>query len=287
MAPYQSVGVNVFRTGRSLHSCQAAFYRMEHESAHPPYRQNFPGPPASGQTSPGGRKRPLPPLVGDKSTSAPRAIQPKPTAPGEAFQTPPGRAALQIPRLPSAGRGEPPRKRGRPSKAEIQRRTLIAQARGEQYPAPKRQIAKKGFAAASPTTVSGVESLSSSAALLQQPQQQRVHGEGSSFQRARAEPTSQTEDIQVRRITGPHGIISGPVFGDLASSVSIKESMPRTLESQISTTPTAFSQSFRGIIQPGSSGPSPRHENTLVSNVSVTEGGVDSAHSILEEQRPT
>ncbi|EAS30734.3 uncharacterized protein CIMG_06213 [Coccidioides immitis RS] len=275
--------------GRSLHSCQTAFFRMEHEYTHA-YRRSFPGPPAPAQTSPENRKRPLPPLGLDKTSSAHRAIQPKPTPPGETFQAAQARASLRIPRLPDPARGEPPRKRGRPSKAEIQRRTLMAQARGEQYPAPKRPVTKKGFGAASPTMRAGVEPDPSPAGLLQQSlpaQQQHRHGDASSFQGPRDEPTSQTEDIQVRRMTAPHGVMSAQVFGNPGSGVPAKESMPRTLEGQISSSPTTFSQSFRGIIQSRSGLPSPRHDSTLVSNVTEAEAGVDSAHSILDEQRET
>src|SRR5947207_11670924 len=39
--------------------------------------------------------------------------------------------------------GEPPRKRGRPTKAEIERRTRIAHARGEPYPPVKRGTPRK------------------------------------------------------------------------------------------------------------------------------------------------
>ncbi|KMU80297.1 hypothetical protein CISG_08403 [Coccidioides immitis RMSCC 3703] len=262
---------------------------MEHEYTHA-YRRRFPGPPAPAQTSPENRKRPLPPLGLDKTSSAPALFSQSPLpqaklsgSPGTSFSS--DSAASR----PSKG-GSAAFFYRRPSKAEIQRRTLMAQARGEQYPAPKRPVTKKGFGAASPTMRAGVEPDPSPAGLLQQSlpaQQQHRHGDASSFQGPRDEPTSQTEDIQVRRMTAPHGVMSAQVFGNPGSGVPAKESMPRTLEGQISSSPTTFSQSFRGIIQSRSGLPSPRHDSTLVSNVTEAEAGVDSAHSILDEQRET
>lgn len=81
------------------------------------------------------RKRPLYPS--DKPL--PRAIQPRPPGPPAStasYGSESGSSAQLSPRLPI---GEPPRKRGRPSKAETERRKLLAEARGEPYPAPRRR----------------------------------------------------------------------------------------------------------------------------------------------------
>lgn len=200
---------------------------------------------------------------------------------------PTARAPLQIQRLSSAGRGEPPRKRGRPSKAEIQRRAEMAQSRGEPYPPPKRPIAKKNYGAA-PPMMTGAESMPSAAGLMQQSASAHQHHrhEGGTFMNSREETTTQAEEIQMRRLTAPH-IMGGPVYGDSASGASGKESMPRTLEGQITPSPTTFSQSFRSIMQSNPGVPNPRHDSGLVSNMVEAEGGVDSAHSMLEGQRET
>ncbi|EEP79324.1 predicted protein [Uncinocarpus reesii 1704] len=272
--------------GRSLASCQTAYVRMEHEYTHA-YRPGLLGPPAPVQTSPGSRKRPLHPTPPDKSTNAPRLIQPKPTPPGEALQPAQARPPRRIPRLPDPTRGEPQRKRGRPTKAEVQKRMSLAHARGEQYPPPKKAATKKGFGASSPTIMSGVQSVPQPSGFVQQPMptQTHKHSEGTPFQSTR--DASQVEDMQARRIAGPHGAMAGSLFGDPTSGIPTKEAMPRTLEGQVTPSPTSFNQSYRGIIQSGPGLPSPRHDGALVSNVPETEGAVDSAHSMMDEQRGT
>ncbi|OQE31997.1 hypothetical protein PENSTE_c001G02741 [Penicillium steckii] len=80
------------------------------------------------------RKRPL---DHPKPPPAPRAIQPKPPASNASYSS--ESPAPLSPRWSSIGPGgEPPRKRGRPSKAETERRRAAAQARGETYPPPRR-----------------------------------------------------------------------------------------------------------------------------------------------------
>ncbi|KAJ6021591.1 hypothetical protein N7540_007095 [Penicillium herquei] len=77
------------------------------------------------------RKRPLYPA--DK----PRPIQPRPPASVASYSSESGASAQLSPKL-EGNPGEPPRKRGRPSKAETERRKLAAEARGETYPPPRR-----------------------------------------------------------------------------------------------------------------------------------------------------
>src|SRR5438034_7288950 len=106
---------------------------MERDYAPPQHRQSLPGPMAP-QFSPGSKKRPLYPQTV-------RVIQPKP--PSARFPGPEIRTPIQLSPSAESTVGEPPRKRGRPTKAEIERRTRIAQARGEPYPPLKRPTPRK------------------------------------------------------------------------------------------------------------------------------------------------
>lgn len=125
-------------SGRSLNSCQVAFENMRQQSVAPgqplppPW---FPaGPPPEPPIS---RKRPLPP----DRPPLPRAIQPKTGQFGGEARSPshiPPSLEGLAPR-----QGEPPRKRGRPSKAETERRKQAAEARGESYPPQRRPLAAK------------------------------------------------------------------------------------------------------------------------------------------------
>src|SRR5204863_7520587 len=111
---------------------------MEREYAPTQHRQSFPGLTAP-QVPPGSRKRPLFPHIAEKSV--PRPIQPKP--PSARFPGPEIRTPIHMSPSAEGTMGEPPRKRGRPTKAEIERRTRIAHARGEQYPPVKRGTPRK------------------------------------------------------------------------------------------------------------------------------------------------
>lgn len=123
-------------TGRSLNSCKMAFYNMQQQRSHLPTptapipRPDVTGTPAS--IDPTLRKRPLYP---DKPL-APRAIQPRPPASAASYSS--ESSAQLSPGLDTTTAGEPPRKRGRPSKAETERRKAAAEARGETYPPPRR-----------------------------------------------------------------------------------------------------------------------------------------------------
>ncbi|KAJ5334317.1 uncharacterized protein N7506_008100 [Penicillium brevicompactum] len=126
--------------GRSLSSCKNAFLNMIQQPAHPPHPTPFPR--DTGPTDM--RKRPL--FPSDKPV--PRAIQPRPPGPPAStvsYGSESGSSAQLSPRLDT---GEPRRKRGRPSKAETERRKLLAESRGEPYPAPRRPARK----APSPTS---------------------------------------------------------------------------------------------------------------------------------------
>ncbi|KAJ5169171.1 uncharacterized protein N7482_004765 [Penicillium canariense] len=117
-----------------------AIYKTRPPQQHPPPpgpataalpRPEGPGTPAP--IDPTLRKRPLYPA--DKPP-APRAIQPRPPASTASYSS--ESSAQLSPRLDSTVSGEPPRKRGRPSKAETERRKAAAEARGETYPPSRR-----------------------------------------------------------------------------------------------------------------------------------------------------
>ncbi|KAJ5150480.1 uncharacterized protein N7500_010669 [Penicillium coprophilum] len=140
--------------GRSLSSCKTAFHNMVQQPAHPPTHPVAPFQPRSDMTGPPApmdpshmRKRPL--FPSDKPI--PRAIQPRPPASTASYSSESGASAQLSPRL-DIGTGEPPRKRGRPSKAETERRKLLAEARGETYPAPRRSGSGRLKVPPSPTS---------------------------------------------------------------------------------------------------------------------------------------
>lgn len=92
------------------------------------------------------RKRPL------YTTDRPRLIQPRPAASVASYSSESGASAQLSPKL-EGNPSEPPRKRGRPSKAETERRKAAAEARGETYPPPRRSLsgrAKIGLSLNSP-----------------------------------------------------------------------------------------------------------------------------------------
>lgn len=125
--------LTVCPTGRSLNSCKMTFYSMQSQHAHPPApAAPMPRPDAT-PIDPSLRKRPLFPA---EKPLAPRAIQPRPPASTASYSS--ESSAQLSPRLDSTVAGEPPRKRGRPSKAETERRKAAAEARGETYPPPRR-----------------------------------------------------------------------------------------------------------------------------------------------------
>ncbi|KAG0156639.1 hypothetical protein PDIDSM_3820 [Penicillium digitatum] len=126
--------------GRSLSSCRMAYLNMVEQPVHSPTHPMAPFLPRSDRTGPptpmdpsAMRKRQLYPS--DKPI--PRAIQPRPSASTASYSSESGASAQLSPRL-DISPGEPPRKRGRPSKAETERRKLLAEARGETYPVPRR-----------------------------------------------------------------------------------------------------------------------------------------------------
>lgn len=140
--------------GRSLSSCKAAYLNMVQQPTHPPMQPVAPFPPRSDMTGPPApidpstmRKRPLYPS--DKPL--PRAIQPRPPASTASYSSESGASAQLSPKLETST-SERPRKRGRPSKAETERRKLLAEARGEIYPPIRRSGSGRHTIPPSPTS---------------------------------------------------------------------------------------------------------------------------------------
>ncbi len=107
-----------------------------------------------------GRKRALP--AKDPATPGNRALQPRPTA----FATLNGDPSALL--QPSPGDGEPvqppKKKRGRPSRAEVEARQAAAAARGEVYPPAKSPRTPKPARPAERRSLAGHEDLSHLAA---------------------------------------------------------------------------------------------------------------------------
>ena len=146
-------------SGRSLRSCELVFDELGKQDPRqrPPYLHGLlpRGDPYLSSIPPPGsqvpQKRPL--QQGEPSTSIARPLAPRASG---------GRSNGEgsLPPQPSPGdtTGEPPRKkRGRPSKAELDSRRAAAEARGEVYQPPKRRTAKKpDQSAASASAIGGV-----------------------------------------------------------------------------------------------------------------------------------
>ncbi|CEJ54800.1 hypothetical protein PMG11_01093 [Penicillium brasilianum] len=137
-------------------------HQHQHQYQHPPHpppptapptivpssRLEAPGTPSSIDANL--RKRPLYPA---EKPLAPRAIQPRPPASTASYSS--ESSAQLSPRLDTTSTGEPPRKRGRPSKAETERRKAAAEARGETYPPPRRANPNRMKIPPSPTSPAG------------------------------------------------------------------------------------------------------------------------------------
>ncbi|KAK2803748.1 hypothetical protein FQN51_002977 [Onygenales sp. PD_10] len=226
------------------------------------HRQSLPAPGVPLQISPGDRKRPLPAL--QLENKAPRPIQPKPPIPGQ-YPIQESRTPVQLsPGVDANFFGEPPRKRGRPSKAEMQRRSLAAQARGEPYPPPKKAPPRPQV------DLSPIgPSLESSTLPAIRPQVSGSPVHGLSMQQPDA-AGSQTHDIQVHRAPRPQIPASPPI----PPSAEPRESTPRTiLENQVPPPPTSSAPSFRGVNQTSSVPASPRPETPLISSSAAVENG--------------
>ncbi|KAF3479783.1 AT hook domain-containing protein [Arthroderma uncinatum] len=186
---------------------------MEQEYTSQQYRQSLPGP-TTLQMSPIIGKRPPPGTLERPSSSAPRAIQPKPRPEAERYSE--IRPGVPIPRVPEPRRGEPPRKRGRPSKLDIQQRNRRAEeeaARLQPHLARPNHTPRAGYRVGPPHTASpGGPQTPYSPAMAQRPPPSEQMREPDpptpmSVQYHGTEtPPSQIQGIQAQRIPRPQPI---------------------------------------------------------------------------------
>lgn len=202
----------------------------------------------------GSRKRPLYPP--ERPPTFPRAIQPRPPLGGTQFSNESGSPAPISPGWGESivGRGgEPPRKRGRPSKAEAERRRAEAEARGESYPTPRRRTSMgkppaTPSGAASATSDSSIVSPMQTAQALEMPKQEK------------ALETPATKEVltdQASRLN-PHttdATDTDPVRGIIRSQASQDRRLPLPHEFSAQTSPhepiysqnRALEHQYRGV----------------------------------------
>ncbi|KAJ5885717.1 hypothetical protein N7504_011553 [Penicillium tannophilum] len=130
--------------GRTMSSCRMAYESMQaHYPSYPPVATPAMPTPVQIPRAEGTRASapPIDPNLRKRPMyDKPRAIQPRPPGPPASvasYSSESGTSAQLSPRLEGTP-GEPPRKRGRPSKLETERRKAAAEARGETYPPPRR-----------------------------------------------------------------------------------------------------------------------------------------------------
>lgn len=246
----------------------------------PQHRQSLSGPVAPFQMSPGTKKRPLFPFQPDR-TATPRAIQPKPipTSGRYSFNTEPNTPVQPLPvqSTPAATSptGEPPRKRGRPSKAEIQRRSMVAQAKGESYPSPRRPPQKPLLTTPVPpsATLEPSPLPGNAHAPDTRPPEMHLGGLGS-MRPSRIDPPG-PQDLQLHGISRPHAGIGsgnhpGPRFGTELGDPASRAMAEHPNQPVTQSLPA----SFRGINQ---SGPIPgSNPEAAATNASI----VDSSREI-------
>ncbi|CRG88578.1 hypothetical protein PISL3812_05609 [Talaromyces islandicus] len=170
--------------GRTVNECRQQFQTMW-QSSHPPppvrSTESWQAPPppsgyqvfnpspvntvplaSSAHDAYASRKRPL---YSTDKPNFPRAIQPRPPHSNVQFGHDAGSPGSISPGWGDhvSGKGpEPPRKRGRPSKMESERRKAEAEARGESYPPPRRRLSKTK----NPATPSGGASATSDSSMV-------------------------------------------------------------------------------------------------------------------------
>ncbi|KAL2372445.1 hypothetical protein BDBG_08434 [Blastomyces gilchristii SLH14081] len=268
--------------GRSLMACQNAYNHMAQEYSHmfPPRQSPF-GSSAPLQISPGDRKRPLHPLQTDKPPTGHRAIQPKPTPPGRYPSTDILKPHQLPPSVDNSSFNERPRKRGRPSKLETQRRNQLeaqrrnqaaAQARGEMYPV-KGDSPRFGVPLAPSLPTGTVSEAPPFATMRPQVTDGHVHA-------TQIQPTdalgSQTQDIRVHRAPRPPTDPSaGTSVGSTPNSGPGELTARTIIESQAPPPTTSSAPSFRGINQSSSVPENPKPETTPPSNTTTAERGGD------------
>ncbi|KAL1959012.1 hypothetical protein VTO42DRAFT_3253 [Malbranchea cinnamomea] len=257
--------------GRSLKACQNAFQVMEREYAHNQQRSGF-RPIAPLHSSPGTRKRPLADLHSPQATSMPRAIQPKPPNVIDPFPPSESRPPVAIPRITDPPTGEPRKKRGRPSKAELQRRAQATQKLGETYSTPAMLSQRRPTLGGAAPTVTTPQDPSQPAGSIMQ---QHVRPEQISQPRHIDVSTPHTPDMQGRHIAGPELGVTAGQWAATVSSAGPRESTPRTiLDSRMPQSPVPLGSSLgppvKMVSQPGTGSASPEVESAYVSSTAVT-----------------
>ncbi|KAI9877788.1 MAG: hypothetical protein M1830_002792 [Pleopsidium flavum] len=123
---------------RSVKSCQAAFKELSSASSSGSVRRHLAS--SSHESSPSNPKKRPAPSSADSPATAARAIKPRPAF----IASINGENDPFFQNTAAETGGEPPKKkRGRPSKVELQQRVAEAAARGEIYPSPKTSAQKK------------------------------------------------------------------------------------------------------------------------------------------------
>ncbi|KAG5301156.1 AT hook domain-containing protein [Histoplasma ohiense] len=268
--------------GRSVIACQNAYDHMSQEYGNISQRQRLSGPTAPLQISPGDRKRP-PPFQVEKPPAGHRAIQPKPIPPGRYPSTDIRTPQQLSPNVDNSLFSEPPRKRGRPSKAEIQRRNQLAQARGDPYPPVNRHPPRFGVQLA-PSLLTGTSSEPVPFSSMR-PQVMDSHAHGGPIQ-----PTdafgSQTQDIRVHR--APRSQISPSSGAPVSFTPNSEpgEPTPRaTIENQASHPTTSLIPSSKVMDQSSSLPDNPKPETPLTSSAATVEHGKDISPALSAAKR--
>ncbi|KAK2746172.1 hypothetical protein FQN57_003294 [Myotisia sp. PD_48] len=246
-----------------------AYYRMEQEytTQQPPYRQqSIPGPTTPMQISPTSRKRPLAPPISERmpssAPSAPRAIQPKPSVGGERFSAPELPLHMPISRMPEQHRQIGPRKRGRPSKADVQKRLWLSQQQQSSIPAPRPSISRPygpTVPGMHPSPFPSGPTLSPhSPVQLTEPLRQTNFQPRGPPELLGPQSTQDVQDIQVRRPPRPQPRMESGIFQD--PPPESKEATPRTLP-DVRLSPTSMAPPIPSSSEPTESPSiSTRHE---------------------------
>lgn len=291
------------RIGRSVTSCQRAFQRMEQEFSHIHYnRQSLPSQNPPFPLSPTSRKRPISATLPADRVSGPRAIQPKPTLGGERLITPNVNAAVPIPRFTEPFRGDTRRKRGRPSKADIQRRNMLNQPMIPPTALPKSTVPSSiSSHDPSPTTpglppsllMSGGPQRPISLDRMRDTEQERPSISMPQFQ-ATDVPGSQAQDIQSHRISRPPPRMESGIFTETgpgpgpgaATGLEPKEPISRTiLDNQMAGSPTSLGPSLGSSAGQRTEGPGTFTSSGGGTPVCVDSTPAASAVSGLEEEK--
>ena len=242
---------------------------MEAEYAHPQHRPNFPG--SIAPMSSAGRKRPLAETLSPHASPLPRAIQPKPPNSFDRYVPPEARPPVPIPRLTELPPPEKRKKRGRPTKAETERRRLARENPGEQYPSTD-TLTQRRPALNETTAVPASEvSQSPGGAMQQHIRPEQID------QRQLNVSTPQTHSMHPRQMSGSDMGVSGGPISTTLPPLGPRESTPRTLLDARTSQPSvpfgpSLGTSFKILNQPVAGSASPEGEPTFVPNPGVATG---------------